>query len=313
VALFSVILAASSVSGCGDAGGGAGEGHGSAAEPQQSGYTATRYPIVLIPGFLGFTKLLGTVEYFAGVADALEQSGAHAYQVNVSQAGSSYVRGEEIIPQLDALRIVTGATKFNLVGHSQGAIDARYIAAVRPDLVASITSVAAPHGGTPVAANIGAFPLGLGDVGVGALGDFFKLLSGSSQPNDGKAVLDFLAPSGMMPFNTKYPAGLPTEECGQGPASANGIAMYSWGGIGWLTNPLDIIDPVWILLGGQIPEANDGLVPRCGSHFGQVIRDDYPYNHIDSSNMVFGLVLPFAPNPKELYRAHANRLMNAGL
>src|SRR5262249_27178375 len=101
--------------------------------------------------------------------------------------------------------------------------------------------------------------------------------------------------------------------CGEGPASANGIPLYSWGGVSWMTNAVDLLDPTWVLLGGQIFEANDGLVPKCGSHFGHVIRDDYPYNHIDEANMVFGLVMPLAPNPKEVYRAHANRLKNAGL
>jgi len=58
---------------------------------------------------------------------------------------------------------------------------------------------------------------------------------------------------------------------------------------------------------------SDGLVPRCGSHFGTVIRDDYPYNHIDETNMILGLVSPLAPNPVTLYRNQANRLKNAGL
>src|SRR5262249_3521111 len=155
----------------------------------QSSYTATQYPIVLIPGFLGFTKLLGTVEYFTGVADALEQSGARTFQVSVSQAASSQVRGQEIIPQLEALRSVTGATKFNLIGHSQGGIDARYILGERPDLVASVTSVGGPHTGTAVASNLLALPLALGPAAAGGLADFLQLLCRSTDPNAGKAVL----------------------------------------------------------------------------------------------------------------------------
>jgi triacylglycerol lipase len=148
---------------------------------------------------------------------------------------------------------------------------------------------------------------------VQGLADFFALLSGSSDPNDARAVLTFLAPSGMSTFNASYPAGLPASPCGAGPDVANGILLYSWGGVGWLTNALDILDPTWALLGVQIAGSNDGLVPQCGSHFGQVIRDDYPYNHIDETNMIFGLVSPLAPNPITLFRNHANRLKNAGL
>jgi triacylglycerol lipase len=289
---------------------------GGAAATDQAGldsYTATKYPIVLIPGFLGFEKLLGTVEYFSGVADALEQSGARVFQVTVSQAADSTARGQEILPQLDAIMKLTGAPKLNLIGHSQGGIDARYVAALRPQIVASITTVGTPHEGTPVAQNMLALPLGLGSDGVQGLADFFALLTGSTDPNDAHAVLAFLSPSGMSAFDATYPLGLPTSPCGSGPDTANGIRLYSWGGVDWLTNPLDLLDPTWLLLGIQIPGGSDGLVPQCGSHFGQVIRDDYPYNHIDETNMIFGLVSPLAPSPITLYRDQANRLKNAGL
>jgi triacylglycerol lipase len=276
-------------------------------------YAATRYPIVLIPGFLGFKKLLGTVEYFSGVADALEQSGARIFQVDVSQAADSTTRAHEILPQLDAILQLTGSTKVNLIGHSQGGIDARVIAALRPQIVASITTIGSPHTGTLVAKNMLALPLGLGVAGVQGLADFFELLSGSSDPNDARACLTFLAPSAMAAFNATHPDGLPTSPCGAGPDAANGILLYSWGGVGWLTNALDPMDPMWAMLGVQIGGKSDGLVPQCGSHFGHVIRDDYPYNHIDETNMIFGLVSPMAPNPKTLYRNQANRLKNAGL
>jgi triacylglycerol lipase len=282
-------------------------------EPVSGTYAATQYPIVLIPGFLGFQKLLGTVEYFSGVADALEQSGARVFQVSVSQANDSYVRGQEILPQLDAIMKLTGAPKLNLIGHSQGGLDARYIAALRPQIVASITTVGTPHTGTPVAQSFLSLPLGLGSAGVQGLADFFVLLTGSSNPNDAKACLEFLAPSGVTAFNASYPLGLPTSGCGVGPDSQNGIQLYSWGGVGWLTNALDLLDPIWMLLGLGVPGSSDGLVPQCGSHFGHVIRDDYPYNHVDETNMIFGLVSPLAPSPVTLYRDHANRLKNAGL
>jgi triacylglycerol lipase len=44
-----------------------------------------------------------------------------------------------------------------------------------------------------------------------------------------------------------------------------------------------------------------------------VIRDDYPWNHLDEINQVLGLIGPFAPHPVALYVAHANRLKLAGL
>ena len=60
-------------------------------------------------------------------------------------------------------------------------------------------------------------------------------------------------------------------------------------------------------------EANDGLVGRCSSHLGVVLRDNYGWNHLDEVNQVFGLTSWFASDPKSVLRAHANRLKNAYL
>ena len=60
-------------------------------------------------------------------------------------------------------------------------------------------------------------------------------------------------------------------------------------------------------------EANDGLVGECSSHFGKVIRDDYPHNHADAINHTFGVRGLFTPDPVEVYREHANRLKVAGV
>src|SRR3546814_16858781 len=55
-----------------------------------------------------------------------------------------------MIAQLDDIRAIKGnnSLKFNLIGHSQGGLDIRYVAAVRPDLVASLTTVGSPHKGS---------------------------------------------------------------------------------------------------------------------------------------------------------------------
>ncbi|MCY1556194.1 Triacylglycerol lipase [compost metagenome] len=58
---------------------------------------------------------------------------------------------------------------------------------------------------------------------------------------------------------------------------------------------------------------NDGLVPKCSSHLGIVIRDNYNMNHFDTVNQTFGLVSLFETDPKTTYRQHANRLKLAGL
>lgn len=90
---------------------------------------------------------------------------------------------------------------------------------------------------------------------------------------------------------------------------------YSWTGTAQTTNVLDVLDTV---ISQLAPLAygnrdNDGLVGRCSTHIGQVIRDDYNHNHLDEVNMVFGLRSLFSPDPVALYRQHANRLNLQGL
>ena len=93
----------------------------------------------------------------------------------------------------------------------------------------------------------------------------------------------------------------------------NGIRYYSWGGTGVLTNALDVSDAALGVSSLFYPEANDGLVGRCSSHLGNVIRDNYFQNHLDEVNQVLGLVSIFESNPTTVFRDHANRLKNAGL
>jgi triacylglycerol lipase len=271
------------------------------------------HPIVLIPGLLGFKNLLGVVDYFPGIVDALQSEGATVLVAQVSQAADSYTRAKEILPQLEKLCADTGATKLNLIGHSQGALDARYLAALRPDLIASVTSVNGPNLGSPVASWALSLPGGLGTSTIQALSDLFMLVSGSSDPNDAQAALEFLTPENVAKFNMQYPGGMPTTACGQGNLVDNGVYYYSWGSQGWLTNPIDLLDPDWMLLGANDSAPNDGLVDRCSTHLGQVIRDDYPGNHIDAVNMIDGLISASAPDPKQLFREHAQRLKMAGL
>ena len=285
----------------------------------QSDYTKTRYPIVLVHGLLGFDSLLGVYDYWYGIPSELRAGGAKVFVASVSQNNYTAVRGEQLIDELEHLRAVYGYTKFNLIGHSHGGPTIRYAASVRPDLVASATSVAGPHKGSKVADGLNATlppgsplrPLVAGFVD--ALGTFIGWLSGSNNPQNAIGALTSLSSAGAAQFNALHPQGLPTTSCGQGAAVVGGVRYYSFSGTSPVTN---IFDPSDALMGAGslfFSEANDGLVGRCSSHLGVVIRDDYDWNHLDEVNQVFGVRGLFASSPASVYRSHANRLKNAGL
>ena len=207
------------------------------------------------------------------------------------------------LQQIEFIASSTGAGKVNLIGHSEGGLDARYVMAVRPDLVASLTTVATPHLGAELADfladNIdaggfnGAVLSALGN----SLGTIIDLLTGTTSPQDALGAVRSLSAAGAADFNQRFPAGLAATRCGATPTSASGIPLYSWAGSSKLTNLLDVSDPALGIASLFYSEANDGLVGRCSSHFGKVLRDDYRMNHLDEVNQLFGLVSIFESSP----------------
>jgi triacylglycerol lipase len=285
-----------------------------------AGYTQTTYPIVLIHGLFGFDNI-GPVEYFYGIPSALRADGARVYVVQVSAANSTEQRGEQLLTQVKQILAVSGAAKVNLMGHSHGGPTARYVASVRPDLVASVTSIGGVNKGSMVADLIlGVAPAGTFSNTVlvsitNGLGTIINFLSGGGGlTQNSLAAAQSLSTAGTAKFNAAHPQGLPVTACGEGAYSANGVAYYSWSGAKPYTNLLDIVDPALALTSLAFGGAkNDGLVSSCSSRLGKVIRDDYAMNHLDEVNQTVGLVNLFETNPVTLFRQQANRLKNAGL
>jgi len=282
-------------------------------------YAKTKYPIVLAHGMAGFDELFGVYEYWYGIPSALRDKGATVFVTEVSQFNSTEVRGEQLIDQIETITAITGKPRVNLIGHSHGGLDVRYAAAARPDLVASVTSVGTPHKGADLAdylaANVagGSFAESVLAYFANSLGTVLGLLTGSSNPQDAIAGLGSLTSAGTAAFNASYPQGVPGTSCGEGAAVVNGIRYYSWSGTGILTNVLDVSDSGMALTSFFYSGANDGLVGRCSSHLGDVIRDNYFQNHLDEVNQVLGLVSIFESSPASIFRSHANRLKNLGL
>jgi triacylglycerol lipase len=282
-------------------------------------YTQTKYPIVLVHGLLGFDAL-GPVQYFYGVPSDLRAGGAVVYTASVSQSNSTEVRGEQLLKELQTLKAKYGHAKFNLVGHSHGGNTIRYVAAVAPDLVASVTTMGTPHQGSKVADGLAAVTSATGTQAavaavVNGLSSLIATLSGSSgNPQNALASLKSLSTSGAADFNRRFPQGAPTSSCGSGPGLVNGVRYFSMGGTSVGTNLLDASDAFLVASSFFYGfEANDGLVGRCSNHWGQVLRDNYAWNHIDEINHVFGLRGLFSSDPVAVYRAQANRLKTLGL
>lgn len=281
----------------------------------------TQYPIVLVHGFAGFEKVWG-IEYFYRIPEALRQEGAKVYIARVNPAQTTEFRGEELVRQLKEWAALDGVKKFNLLGHSHGGPTVRYAANTVPGMVASVGSVAGAHQGTPVF-DLGGplnLPGGVSDALATPAMKLVGYLTGTPSPDSASiaAAVSSLSTANAAQFNARFPAGAPFTPCGQGPEVApiagHQIRWYSYSGNKQITNPLDPSDALHLFLsfymGGQ---DNDGAVPRCASHWGRVIKDNYAWNHLDEINQVLGLIGPFAPSPVAFYIAHATRLKLVGL
>ncbi|MEN9494786.1 MAG: hypothetical protein RJA89_1029, partial [Pseudomonadota bacterium] len=155
---------------------------------------------------------------------------------------------------------------------------------------------------------------------------FFELVGGAMdigsgvplnqlQQQDGWAAVNSLTTNYAAKFNQKFPAAMPTSYCGYPKNTVvNNVRYYSLSGAQTMTMLVDPSDMVLGLTGLSFNgEANDGLVSPCSSRLGEVIRDNYKMNHMDSVNQVFGIVSLLDTNPLTVYRNQVNRLKGQSL
>ncbi|MBK6638798.1 MAG: triacylglycerol lipase [Rhodocyclaceae bacterium] len=311
----------------------------------ETGYTKTKYPILLVHGLFGFDNILGA-DYFYGVRDTLAREGAVVFQTSVSATQSNEVRGEQLVTELKRLKAQLGNSptiKFNLIGHSQGSPTARYAAAKVPELVASVTSVGGVNRGAKIADVVrgtiapGSVSESVANAASAALTKVLGVAAGTDLSQSGVAALNSLTTAGSAVTTKIAPDGVPTPACpstyslndlltGTTPAftwnsgnaagshiSKKGIHYYSWIGISTVTNVLDPVDGgvgVVSLVYGK--ELSDGIVGACSQVLGKVVGA-YKMNHLDEVNMSFGLTHLFEVNPKTVYRKHVNFLKGKGL
>lgn len=287
----------------------------------------TKYPILLVHGLFGFDRI-ANFDMFYGIVQALEKAGCRVHIPALSGVHDNETRGEQLLQQIESFIKRAGYLKVNLIGHSQGALTSRYAAAVRPDLIASVTSVSGPNHGSEVADRVrealtpGKLPERQAARIVSGFAHFLALLSGNpGLPQDPVRALDALTTEGVGQFNLNYPQGLPKEWGGNGAEQVNGVNYYSWSGCiqGSLRGEgSNALDPLHLALRGYAllfkreTAQNDGLVGRYSSHLGKVIRSDYPLDHVDAINQTAGLVRKDI-DPVKLYVDHAAFLYARGL
>jgi len=114
--------------------------------------TTPQHAVVLAHGLFGFDELsLGDkrVEYWRGIPRALRKMGVEVAVPRFGTIASVESRAAQLA---EVIRTMPGK-KVNVIGHSMGGVDAR-VAIARfgaGERVASLTTIASPHRGTPLA------------------------------------------------------------------------------------------------------------------------------------------------------------------
>ncbi len=113
---------------------------------------ATRFPVVLVHGYAGVDSYFGVLDYFYAVRPLLEGLGYSVAVPTTSPIATSERRAQQLAEQLGPALEALQARKVNVIAHSQGGLDARELVSTLgwADRVASITTVATPHGGIPL-------------------------------------------------------------------------------------------------------------------------------------------------------------------
>ena len=274
----------------------------------------TRYPIVLLHGMGGSDVILNLIEYFWGVKAELEEAGYDVYVTVVDPINSTYERASQLIPQLEEIFKETGARKLNLIGHSQGGLDCRAVVSQYGwgDRIASVTTIATPHRGSPMAdLAAGAYDLTqIGQDVAEAAVDIYGWLLGREGDQDLGPIVHHLTDEYMIDvFNPENPID-------------PRVAYFSWNGHtcgaiepdcsdewdGEIVSPF--LAPTYRALQLMGEPNNDGLVTLDSAMWGEFLGE-LPGDHLDEVGLLFGSGMR-GLHHLDFFLSEAERLFEAG-
>jgi len=218
---------------------------------------ATKYPIVLSHG-MGYTAggLLG-IGYWYNIPSALAGHGAQVFQSNQTAMAATSDRAAQLQTYVLQVLATTGASKVNIIGHSQGGLDARYMISNlgMSSKVASLTTVSSPNRGSSVADVLLSLDADLGGWISGLTTDVYYFLFGGQQ--NSIAAAQWLSVNFMTnTFNPNTP-------------NASGVYYQSWSAT---MNAPPILDKLPFTASAAIlwwyEGSNDGLVSTWSAPWG---------------------------------------------
>ncbi|MBI5125249.1 MAG: hypothetical protein HZA70_03355 [Planctomycetes bacterium] len=263
----------------------------------------TNYPIILAPGVFGFNRK--TISYFLGITRYLNDMGFQTMHTKTVVARVER-RAMVLKHQIEGYLKKTRASKVNIIAHSMGGLDARYMIAKldMADRVASLSTVVTPHRGTSIA-----------DWGIRRGGLVLRLLKG------------------LLRMDTKLIYDLTTESChrfNEEVANARQVRYFTYSGSKTKLRLNPLFWPAHDVIMKEEGE-NDGLVSVNSARWvagGRASMGDpagRPYNngvkymgnfradHLDLIGWNLGLKILRSFNAKRFYHHVAENIKEEGL
>jgi triacylglycerol lipase len=219
----------------------------------------TKYPVVLVHGIAFKDANLTGIDYWYGIEDDLKDQGAVLFVTEQNAFQSHAFRAQQVLEYLLYVKALYGYEKFNLIAHSQGALDSRYLISNLngKDIVASLSTVSGVHRGTKIADIV----LGLASDGIenmvsSVIDSFSEIFYDFEENSDSLASLQNLTTDFMVnDFNPNTP-------------NVDEVYYQSWAGkIKWAAADFIITEALW-LAHLYLDGANDAMVSVNSAKWG---------------------------------------------
>ena len=177
----------------------------------------TKYPIILVHGIaIRESKI---IKAFGKIEESLISAGHDTYTSEHDAFGSIENNAAQLKETILDILSRTGAEKINIIAHSKGGLDAKYMITNldMADKVASLTTLCTPHKGSAIASQIWSLPSFIKKYLAFIINTFYKLI-GDKNPDslkvceqlkktDEDIAIDFADKVYCQSYSTKLKSG----------------------------------------------------------------------------------------------------------
>lgn len=216
----------------------------------------TKYPLIMVHG-IGFRDLK-YFNYWGRAPRYLQQSGATIYYGHQKAWGTIEENAAAIAKTIDRALSETGCEKVNIIAHSKGGLDCRYVITHLgyADKVASLTTMSTPHRGSALVDFLNTLPKPLFRKLTQLLDRSFSAF-GDEEP-DSYTSAQQLAPAYCSDFNERTP-------------NAEGVLYQSYASVMRFSFSDSLLFFPHLILWWMTGERNDGLVTESSAQWGNYL------------------------------------------